>query len=67
MIAKVSDKLRALSGLGDVLEIVAKPFARALKMDCLDTAGDLKPGTPCAERRDRFNSAVPFKPRLKGN
>jgi len=42
-------------GLGDIIEKVAKPFAKAMKLDCLDANNDLKPQSPCARRRDALN------------
>lgn len=42
-------------GLGDIVEIVAKPIARALNLPCLDGQGNLKPGSGCAKRRDYLN------------
>lgn len=40
--------------LGDAVEKLAKPIAKALKLPCLD--GDkLRPESPCAKRRDRLN------------
>lgn len=41
--------------LGDKLEKLFKPIARALKLPCLDANADLKPESPCAKRRDRLN------------
>jgi len=42
-------------GLGDIIEILAKPVARALKLSCLDGEGKLKPESGCAKRRDALN------------
>jgi len=42
-------------GLGDVIEGMVKPIARALRLDCLDEQGKLKPQSGCAQRRDRLN------------
>ena len=49
------------AGLGDVIERIAKPIARALKLNCLDGADELKPESPCAKRRNALNRAFPFK------
>jgi hypothetical protein len=43
--------------IGDALERLAKPLAKALRLDCLDDADKLKLGSPCAKRRDRLNEA----------
>lgn len=45
-------------GLGDLVEKVAKPIAKALGMDCLDKEGNLRPESKCAEKRDRLNRSV---------
>jgi hypothetical protein len=42
-------------GLGDIVEAMAKPIARALKLDCLDAQHNLKPQSRCAQRRARLN------------
>ncbi len=42
-------------GLGDLVEKLAKPIAKALKMDCLDEQHHLKPDSGCAKRRDALN------------
>ena len=42
-------------GLGDLIERIAKPFARALRLDCIDSDGKLKATSPCAKRRDKLN------------
>lgn len=47
-------------GLGDVVETLARPVAKALGMDCHDATGELKPGTPCAKRKGKMNQAVPL-------
>jgi hypothetical protein len=50
-----------LTGLGDVVERVAHPIAKALNLPCLDKTTDtLKPESPCAKRRDAMNRLVPF-------
>lgn len=43
------------SGLGDWVERFAKPIARALRLDCLDKEGQLKPESGCAKRRYALN------------
>ncbi len=42
-------------GPGDLVELAAKPIARALKIDCLDAQGSLKPDSGCAQRRNALN------------
>jgi len=42
-------------GLGDIVESLAKPIAKALKFSCLDENQNLKPESPCAKRRDMLN------------
>lgn len=42
-------------GLGDRIEILAKPIAKAFHMPCLDDKDMLKPESPCAKRRDKAN------------
>ena len=42
-------------GLGDFVERLAKPIAKALGMKCLDEAGKLRPESPCAKRRNALN------------
>jgi hypothetical protein len=41
--------------LGDKIESLVKPIAKALKLPCLDGKGKLKPSSPCAKRRDKIN------------
>jgi hypothetical protein len=41
--------------LGDLIERLAKPIAKALALPCLDSTGQLKPESPCAKRRDALN------------
>jgi len=43
-------------GLGDMVEVVAKPIAKALKMDCLDQNEQLRPASPCWRRRAWLNA-----------
>jgi len=42
-------------GLGDRIERLAKPIAKALRLPCLDKTGNLKPESGCAKRRDAMN------------
>lgn len=49
-----------LRGLGDVVERLAKPIAKALNMPCLDENKNLRPESPCAKRRDALNRMLPF-------
>lgn len=42
-------------GLGDVVAMIATPIASALRLDCIDYDGTLKPKSKCAERRDALN------------
>jgi hypothetical protein len=46
-------------GLGDRIERAVKPIARALRLDCLDESGNLKPDSGCAKRRDGINRKFP--------
>jgi hypothetical protein len=48
-------------GLGDLVEAAVKPVAKALGLSCLDANYHLRPGTPCAKRRDALNRKVPLK------
>lgn len=41
--------------LGDQVEKLVKPIAKALNLSCLDNEGKLKPNSPCAKRRDWLN------------
>jgi len=41
--------------LGDRVERVAKPIARALRSKCLGVDGTLRPGTPCYHRKRWLN------------
>jgi hypothetical protein len=50
------------AGLGDALEKLAKPIAKALRLPCLSAADRLQPESNCAKRRDALNRAFPFKP-----
>lgn len=44
-------------GLGDWIERMAKPFAKALHAPCLDKDGKLRQESGCAKRRDMMNRA----------
>lgn len=48
-------------GLGDIVERLAKPVAKALNLSCLDATNNLRPESPCAKRRDWLNKHTPFK------
>jgi len=48
------------SGLGDHIENLVKPIAKALNWPCNDAAGRLKPESRCAKLRDALNRAVPL-------
>ena len=51
-----------LRGLGDVVEKLAHPVARAIHWPCLDRETDtLKPNSPCAKIRNALNKSMPFK------
>jgi hypothetical protein len=41
--------------LGDKVEAIVKPLAKALNLPCLDTGGQLRPESGCAKRRDWLN------------
>jgi hypothetical protein len=59
---KPADYKAPARGLGDVVERIAKPIAKALNLPCLDkSTGQLRPESGCAKRRDRMNKAIPFK------
>ncbi|MGA2140688.1 MAG: hypothetical protein ABSH14_17690 [Verrucomicrobiia bacterium] len=45
----------ASHGLGDRIEKILKPVARALGSKCLDEHDNLKPDSWCAKRRDALN------------
>ena len=42
-------------GVGDMVEVVAKPIARLMGADCLDEQGNLKPDSGCARRKAACN------------
>lgn len=42
-------------GLGDLVEKLAKPIARALRLKCLDERANLRPESKCAQRRAALN------------
>jgi len=43
-------------GLGDTIERIAKPIARALGLPCLDENGELRPESGCAKRKQLLNN-----------
>lgn len=45
-------------GLGDWVEMVAKPAARVVKSACLDKQGRLIPGSPCFKKREYLNNLI---------
>ena len=49
----------ARPGLGDYVEKLVKPIARALRLKCLDDQGNLKPDSGCAQRRMWLNRKFP--------
>ncbi len=50
-----------LRGLGDVVHAVALPIARILRLPCVDPATKkLRPESPCAARRNKWNKALPI-------
>jgi hypothetical protein len=42
-------------GLGDVVEAIVKPGAKALRLPCLDESSNLKPDSGCAKRKRALN------------
>jgi len=50
----------AIRGLGDLVEWIAKPIAKRLKLKCLDEKAQLKPESPCAKRKAKLNKAFPI-------
>ncbi len=49
-------------GLGDLVEKLAKPVAKALKRPCIKQDGTLRPESACAKRRRLLNKLVPSLP-----
>ena len=47
-------------GVGDVAEQIFKPIARALRLNCLDKNGYLKPQSPCSKRKELLNK-IPIR------
>lgn len=41
-----------------MVEVMAKPIAKALNMKCLDARGGLRPESSCAKRRDALNKIM---------
>ena len=52
---RAAETTRRPGGVGDVIERLVKPVARALGLNCLDSSGQLKPDSPSARRRDALN------------
>lgn len=48
-------------GLGDLIEILAKPVAQVLNLNCLDDKGQLRPESNCARRKRMLNRIFPAK------
>ncbi len=42
-------------GLGDVVEVIAKPVAKAFRLGCIDEKGKLREDSKCAKRREFLN------------
>lgn len=49
-----------MAGAGDLVEVIAKPIAKALRLPCLDAQHQLRPSSPCAKRREALNRLLPF-------
>ena len=47
-----------VTGLGDLIEKIARPIAKLLGIPCHDKKGQLKPESNCAKRRDKLNKIV---------
>jgi len=45
--------------LGDMVEKIAKPIAKVLRMNCLDKDGNLKPESGCGKRKAWLNKISP--------
>lgn len=45
-------------GLGNLVEDMAKPFARMMKLPCLNKDGTLKPSSPCGKRKAALNKLL---------
>lgn len=41
--------------LGDLIETIAKPVAKLLRLPCVKPDSSLKPDSGCAKRRDKLN------------
>lgn len=50
----------SIRGLGDVVEKIAHPIAKALHLPCVDPVKGLRPDSPCAKRRDWLNKQFPL-------
>lgn len=44
-----------VKGLGDIVEQLIKPVAKALNLPCLNEQKKLRPDSPCAKRRNFLN------------
>ena len=44
--------------IGTNIEKLAKPIAKALKLDCIDASGNLKPESKCAKARDALDEVL---------
>jgi hypothetical protein len=44
--------------LGDKVEALVKPFAKAVGAKCLDESGKLKPESGCAKRKAMLNKLM---------
>ena len=44
--------------IGSLIERMAKPIAKAMKLSCIDERGELKPESGCAKRRNALNKIM---------
>lgn len=58
--AWIEQQTKKNHGLGDLIEKIAKPFAKMMRLPCLDADGKLVTGSPCAKRRDALNKLLPL-------
>lgn len=56
----MTKKNHGITGAGDVIEMLAKPIAKLMKIPCLDAEGKLRVGSGCAQRRDAMNKMLPL-------
>jgi len=47
-----------VTGLGDIVEKIARPIAKFLGIPCHDENGKLKPESNCAKRRNMLNNII---------